>query len=228
MSRRIPPRRERWSTLEKMILFKAHKAGKTPTEIYRAGCLSHPERSWNAIVRMWWTLGLAQKQSKPKIHNKIWTDQEKRQFDEYLHRYSFSETPEQIANYCQIHVNTVIKWQQRLNVRPTRKQVMAMQFSQEKQKHSRRRQRRAMLLKTATWKQRKYRRLVELAETLRRRENPPDEQTCRCCGTVWPKWKEFFRFNEYHTKMGTQRWYRTNCVLCEYEKRAAKKQKATG
>lgn len=160
--------------------------------------------------------------------SKIWTSEQKQQFDEYLRRHSSRRTPEQIANRWGVHANTVIKWQIRLSVRPTRKQVLAMAYSRKKQRAGRKRQQKQMFLNALTWKQRAYQRLLELATELRQRHYPPVEQVCRTCRLSWPRRRKFYRFNEFKISIGRRRWYRRDCVLCEHDGRVARRKQVPG
>ncbi|MEO2023760.1 MAG: hypothetical protein ABGX05_18200, partial [Pirellulaceae bacterium] len=78
------------------------------------------------------------------------------------------------------------------------------------------------------WKNRRLERETEMlgsAKELRRTMKRLDERVCEDCQRPWPKRREFFHINEKKISIGTSRYFKRRCVLCENTRRRLQDQK---
>lgn len=214
--------RWRWSRRQQELLQQLKAEGFTPLQIYQYELLGDPPRSRWAITKQWGRMKLADDQRSQKMRGKkVWKPGEQRQFDQFLRKHSSSMTPEQIAQQWDVARSTVARRQTELGIKRSRDEVMQMEYSLAKQKRARQRLRQGNLRRWAKHRQDKENALLQLARQLREGERPPAEQKCSDCGRSWPKRKDFFHTRDKKISIGTSRYYKHRCVLCENERRRA-------
>ena len=215
-----PVSRAKWSSRQRQRLKQLKNEGFTPQDIYEFDLLGEPLRTKWSITKQWGRMNLADpRRSKLMKKKKWWKPGEKTKFRQYLLRHSKKQTPEEIAKIWQLARSTVSRWQNNLGIKASRDQVMKMEYSLQKQQRARRRIRKAS---REMWKQRRKdreRTLRALAEELRSSSKPPREQLCRDCDISFPKRREFFPIHEKKISIGTSRYFKHRCVLCENKRR---------
>jgi hypothetical protein len=209
-----------WPKRQRDLLAQLKQAGFTPLQIYQYELLGDPPRSRWAITKQWGRMNLADRKRSSKMRRKKqWKPGERKQFDDFLKRHSETMTPEQIAKVWNVARSTVARRQTELGLKMTREAVLQMDYSQAKQQRARQRMRRGNLRRWERHRQEKEDSLVRLAERLRSHQRPPAEQTCTDCGRSWPKRKDFFHTRDKRISIGTSRYYKHRCVLCENQRR---------
>lgn len=218
----IPARdsRWRWTAKQRKQLRQLKEEGFTPLQVYEYGLLGDPPRSRWAITKQWGRMKLADRGRSRKMRGKkVWRPDEKRQFDRYLKEHSATMTPEQIARQWNVARSTVARRQTELGLKRSRDEVLQMDYSRAKQERARQRMRRGNLRRWAQHRRDKEALLLALAEQLRQAERPPAEQTCSDCGRSWPKRRDFFHTRDKKISIGTSRYFKHRCVLCENRRR---------
>jgi hypothetical protein len=209
-----------WPSEQRERLRELKEAGFTPLQIYQFELLGDPPRSRWAITKQWGRMKLADRDRSSKMRRKkAWKPGERKRFDDFLRKNSRRMTPEQIAKVWDVARSTVARRQTELGVKMSREEVMQMEYSQAKQRKARRRMRSGNLRRWEKHRQQKEDSLLRLAEELRSNERPPAEQTCTDCGRSWPKRKDFFHTRDKRISIGTSRYYKHRCVLCENRRR---------
>lgn len=210
-----------------MKLLKQYKQeGLTPLHIFGFDLLGETHRSIWAITKKWGRLKLAdRKRSRCMQNKKQWKPGEKQKFVRYLRKHSQQMTPEEIGKQWGLARSTVSRIQTKFGLKATRDQVLLMDYSLAKQERARRRIRRDNI---RNWEQRRQQReqdMLASAEQLRRTSNRLEERDCEDCQRSWPKRREFFHINEKKISIGTSRYYKRRCVLCENRRRRLQDQK---
>ena len=209
-----------WAAPQRKLLRELKQSGFTPLQIYQYELLGDPLRSRWAITKQWGRMKLADRGRSNKMRRKKrWKTGERQQFDAFLRKNSRRMTPEQIAKVWGVARSTVARRQTELGVKVSRDLVMQMEYSQAKQQKARKRMRQGNLRRWERHRREKEDSLVQLAERLRSNERPPVEQTCTDCGRSWPKRKDFFHTRDKRISIGTSRYYKHRCVLCENQRR---------
>lgn len=219
--------RAKWSAAERRRLRELKDQGFAPTEIAAFGLLSDPPRSRWSITKQWGRMKLAnRRRSRLMRRKKRWALGEKERFREYLLKHSAVKTPEEIAKIWGIARSTVARCQQELGVKATRERVLQMKYSQAKQRRARTR---IQSSSRRMWERRRaleIEKLQTLADEMRAANHPPIEQVCADCQRSWPRRREFFHIREKKISMGTSRYYKRRCVLCENIRRRNKNGRA--
>ena len=215
--------RYRWPQRQIDKLKELAAQGLTVTEIHQFELLGEPARSLWAIRKTWGRLGLSDPHRSERMkHRKVWDPGERKKFDAYLRKHSRQMTPEQIGKEWGVARSTVARRQTELGLKRPRAEVLEMDYSRKKRERARAKLRRRNL---QYWRQRRDEReqqMTALAEELRKRGC--DEQTCVDCGVCWPRRSEFFHTTEKRISIGTSRYFKHRCILCE-NKRRRKRQK---
>lgn len=212
--------RRKWPAKQRRLLRKLHNEGFTPREIHAFELLGDPPRSFWSIRKQWGRLRLADRDRARQMRKKkIWAPGEKKQFDAYLREHSGTMTPEQIGREWGVARSTVARRQNELNVKRSRDEVMAMEYSQAKQRRARRRIRRSSQKHWEVRRQKREESLFQLADELRAQDRRPAEAECIECGRVWPKRSEFFHSTEKKISIGRSRYFKQRCRLCENARR---------
>ncbi|MCA9173384.1 MAG: hypothetical protein KDB14_02730 [Planctomycetales bacterium] len=213
--------RYRWPQRQLDKLRELAGQGLTVGEIYEFELLGEPARSLWAIRKTWGRLGLSDPRRAERMRQrKVWAPGERRKFDAYLRKHSGAMTPEQIGTHWGLARSTVARRQTELGIKRTRAQVLKMEYSRNKREAARVRLRKRNL---TYWRERRERReqeLAELADQLRRRGC--ETQTCVDCGQSWPRRPEFFHTTEKRISIGTSRYFKHRCILCENRRRRQK------
>ena len=218
------PGRFKWPSrqVEKLRQLAAQKL--TVTEIWRFELLGEPHRSLWAIRKMWGRLRLADPgRSRRMQHRKVWAPGERSKFDRFLRRHSGTMTPEEIGKQWGLARSTVARRQTELGVKRSRDEVLKMDYSQEKRERARRRLRRRNLEYWRHRRKEREREMEELAEQVRRRRPEQEEQACVDCRRTWPRRAEFFHATEKQISIGTSRYFKHRCILCENSRRRRKR-----
>ena len=215
--------RQKWPAKQRRRLRELKEEGFTPREIYEFDLLGNPPRTKWSITKQWGRMKLAnRRRARLMRKKKIWGPGDKERFRKYLLRHSKTQTPEEIGRAWDVARSTVARWQNDLGIKATREQVMKMGYSLAKQKRARNKIRQNS---KQMWLQRRANQeqtLYDLAEKIRTSARPAAEQTCSDCGCSWPKRREFFHIREKKISMGTSRYYKHRCVLCENRRRRDK------
>ena len=220
----VEPRasRAKWSKSQRERLHELKRQGFSPQEIFDFQLLGEPPRTKWSITKQWGRMELADRRRSDRMkRKKRWSADERKKFTQYLLRHSKSQTPEQIAGVWDVARSTVSRWQNLLGVKVPRDQVLRMPYSQEKQRRARKRIRQA---NRRMWNRRLKEReesLSKLAADMRASPRPPREQTCTDCGQSWPRRREFFPHHEKKISIGTSRYFKHRCRLCENARRRA-------
>lgn len=208
--------RAKWSASERRRLRELKEQGFLPTEIAELGLLGEPARTRWSITKQWGRMKLAdRRRSRRMRRKKKWGLGEKERFHQYLRKHSAVKTPEEIAKVWGIARSTVARWQVELGVKVPRERVLQMAYSRAKQRRARVRIRSSS---RRMWDRRRASQvdnLRTLADDMRAAEHPPREQVCVDCEQSWPRRREFFHIREKKISMGTSRYYKRRCVLCE-------------
>lgn len=220
--------RAKWSQQQLDRLKELQQAGFTPQQIYDGRLLGDPPRTKWSITKQWGRMHLADnRRSHLMKKKKRWAAGELEKFKAYLRRHSRKQTPEEIGKHWGVARSTVSRWQNELGVKATREQVMKMKYSLEKQQAARKRIRQANRQRWRERIQQREQSLHELAAELRSRERPPEEKQCSDCHVSWPRRREFFPVTEKKISIGTSRYYKQRCILCENSRRRKKKASST-
>ena len=213
--------RFRWPQTQIERLQELAAQGLTVSEIHQFELLGEPERSLWAIRKTWGRLGLSDpRRSECMKRRKVWTPGERRKFDTFLRKHSREMTPEEIGKHWGVARSTVARRQTELGVKRPRAEVLEMPYSRKKREQARSRLRRRNL---QYWKQQREEReaeMISLAKELR--ERGCEEQTCVDCGVSWPRRAEFFHTTEKRISIGTSRYFKHRCILCENKRRRDK------
>ena len=212
--------RKKWSVEERRRLRKLQSEGFTPKEIHEFDLLGGPVRTRWSITKQWGRMKLAnRRRSRLMKKKRVWTAGEQRKFKAYLRRHSRTQTPEEIGKVWAVARSTVARWQNALGLKVPREAVVKMVYSQRKQSAARKRIQRAS---KRMWEGRRAaheKELLEQRKELRHRDPPVPEQVCTDCRRSWPKRRSFFHIREKKISMGTSRYYKHRCVLCENARR---------
>ena len=212
--------RKKWSFDERRQLRKLHSEGFTPKEIHEFDLLGAPGRTRWSITKQWGRMKLAnRRRSRLMKKKRVWKVGEQRKFRAYLRRHSKTQTPEEIGKVWGIARSTVARWQNSLGLKVPREFVVKMSYSQQKQFAARKRIRRASKRMWEVRRQRHEQELLQQTRELRHRDPPVPEQVCTDCERSWPKRRAFFHIREKKISMGTSRYYKHRCVLCENARR---------
>jgi hypothetical protein len=158
-------------------------------------------------------------------NKKQWKPGEKQTFLKFLKKQSQRMTPEEIGKEWKLARSTVSRIQSQFGLKATRDEVLLMKYSLAKQERARRRIRRDNI---RHWENRRLERETEMlgsAKELRRTMKRLDERVCEDCQRSWPKRREFFHINEKKISIGTSRYFKRRCVLCENTRRRLQDQK---
>ncbi len=220
------PGRLKWSTDQMKLMKQYKKEGLTPLHVFEFGLLGEPPRSVWAITKKWGRMKLAdRKRSRSMRNKKQWKPGEKQTFLKFLKKQSQRMTPEEIGKEWKLARSTVSRIQSQFGLKATRDEVLLMKYSLAKQQRARRRIRRDNI---RHWKNRRLERETEMlgsAKELRRTMKRLDERVCEDCQRPWPKRREFFHINEKKISIGTSRYFKRRCVLCENTRRRLQDQK---
>jgi hypothetical protein len=218
------PGRFKWPEPQIRKLKQLAREGLSAAEICRFELLGEPERSLWAVRKMWGRLKLAdRRRSRQMQRRKIWRPGERGRFDRYLQQHSAHMTPEEIGKVWGVARSTVARRQTELGVKQTRQEVLQMRYSRQKRERARRRLRRRNLRYWRQRRQERERQLEALAAEYRKRQ-PDNQQTCVDCDRTWPRRPEFFHTSEKQISIGTSRYYKHRCVLCENTRRRKREQ----
>ena len=218
------PGRFKWPAAQIEKLEELAGEGLSAGEIFRFELLGEPARSLWAIRKMWGRLKLADpRRSEQMKHRKVWKPGEKQRFDQFLRKNSARMTPEQIGTEWGVARSTVARRQTELGVKRPRSEVLEMEYSRAKRERARRRLRQRNLKYWQEKRQQREMDLIALAARYRRRGGVATQQ-CTDCERVWPKRPEFFHTSEKQISIGTSRYYKHRCVLCENERRRGQQQ----
>lgn len=212
--------RKKWTTEQRRRLRKLRTEGFTPKEIFEFELLGDPTRSRWSITKQWGRMKLANRRRSRLMRNKrIWKMGEHREFRAYLRRHSKTQTPEEIGKRWGVARSTVARWQNELGVKVPREDVLKMVYSRAKQLTALRRIRRASKNMWEVRRKAHEEKLLRIARDAERGNQPVPEQVCSDCGRTWPKRRGFFHIREKKISMGTSRYYKHRCVLCENARR---------
>jgi len=207
--------RAKWTSRQERLLEKLKEEGLTPSQIYRYDLLGDPRRTLWSITKKWGRMKLSdRKRSRQMKRKKRWKPGEREEFDRFLRDNSKKMTPEQIGKDWKIARSTVARRQVELGLKVSRDAVMQMDYSLEKQRRARKRIRRGNIRNWERRRTEREERLVELANELRTRSTPPEEQVCSDCNRSFPKRREFFHTTEKKISIGRSRYFKHRCVLC--------------
>lgn len=222
----LKPPRLKWSAEQMKLLKQYKREGLTPLHVFQFGLLGEPYRSIWAITKKWGRMKLADRTRSRSMQNKKqWKAGEKQKFVRFLKKQSHLMTPEEIGVQWNLARSTVSRIQTKYGLKATRDAVLLMQYSQAKQDRARRRIRRYNI---RNWDNRRQQREAEMlasAQQLRRTVKRLDERICEDCHRSWPKRREFFHINEKKISIGTSRYFKRRCVLCENKRRRLQDQK---
>ncbi len=222
----LKPPRLKWAPEQMKLLKQYKREGLTPLHVFQFGLLGEPYRSIWAITKKWGRMKLADRtRSRCMQNKKQWNAGEKKQFVRFLKKQSHLMTPEEIGSQWKLARSTVSRIQTKYGLKATREEVLLMQYSQAKQERARRRIRRYNI---RNWDNRRQQRETEMlasAEQLRRTVKRLEERICEDCQRPWPKRREFFHINEKKISIGTSRYFKRRCVLCENKRRRLHDQK---
>ena len=220
------PPRLKWTAPQMKLLKQYKEEGLTPLHVFRFSLLGEPHRSLWAITKKWGRMKLAnRKRSRCMQNKKQWNPGEKQKFVRFLKKQSRSMTPEEIGKQWNLARSTVSRIQTKFGLKATRDQVLLMKYSLAKQDRARRRIRRDNI---RNWEQRRLQReqdMLASAKDLRRNTTRLEERTCEDCQRSWPKRREFFHINEKKISIGTSRYFKRRCVLCENQRRRSQDRK---
>ena len=215
--------RQKWPAKQRRRLRELKEEGFTPREICEFDLLGDPPRTKWSITKQWGRMKLAnRRRARLMRKKKIWEPGDRERFRKYLRKYSKTQTPEEIGRAWGVARSTVARWQNELGIKASREQVMRMGYSLVKQNRARKKIRQNS---KQMWVRRRADReqaLYDLAEEIRTSARPAAEQVCSDCEQSWPKRREFFHIREKKISMGTSRYYKHRCVLCENRRRRAK------
>lgn len=218
------PGRFKWPADQVRKLEKLAREGLSAAEISRFELVGDPPRSLWAIRKMWGRLSLADRGRSQRMRDrKRWRPGELAKFDAYLRRHSRQLTPEQIGREWGLARSTVARRQTELGIKRPRAEVLRMEYSQRKQRDARERLRRRNL---KYWRERRERRVQELEELAQEysRRGQVATQVCVDCQRAWPRRTEFFHVSEKQISIGTSRYFKHRCVLCENQRRRRREQ----
>ena len=220
------PPRMKWAPGQMKLLKQYKQEGLSPAHVFQFGLLGEPYRSIWAITKKWGGMKLANRTRSRSMQNKKqWQPGEKKSFVRFLKKESHRLTPEEIGTQWNLARSTVSRIQTKYGLKATREEVLLMQYSQAKQERARRRIRR---YNVRNWNNRREQREAEMlasAKELRRTVKRLEERTCEDCQRSWPKRREFFHINEKKISIGTSRYFKRRCVLCENKRRRLQDQK---
>jgi len=220
------PGRMKWSPDQMKLMKQYKKEGLTPQHVFEFSLLGEPYRSVWAITKKWGRMKLAdRKRSRSMRNKKQWQPGEKKIFIQFLKKQSRRMTPEEIGKQWGLARSTVSRIQSQFGLKATRDEVLLMKYSLAKQERARRRIRRDNI---RHWENRRQQRETEMlasARELRRTTKRLDERVCEDCQRSWPKRREFFHINEKKISIGTSRYFKRRCVLCENTRRRLHDQK---
>lgn len=219
--------RFRWPQKQIDKLKELAEQGLTVAEIHQFELLGEPERSLWAIRKTWGRLGLSDPHRAACMkRRKVWAPSERRKFDDFLRENSEHMTPEEIGKQWGVARSTVARRQTELGLKRTRAEVLEMPYSRRKREQARTRLRRRNL---QYWQQRRETRKAEMLELAKRlRERGCELQTCVDCGVTWPRRAEFFHTTEKRISIGTSRYFKHRCILCENKRRRQKMSEGEG
>lgn len=213
----IQSNRKRWPKKQVARLRELKEKGFTAAQIHAYDLLGEPRRSLWSVRKMWGRLRLADpSRSESMRTKKVWRKAEKAQFDRFLRENSAQMTPEQIGKLFGVARSTVARRQTQLGVKRSRDAVLKMDYSQAKQQRARNRARERNL---RLWEERRAQRLRALEQLDKKLGPRHPRRKCSDCQREWPKRSEFFHTREKTISIGTSRYYKHRCVLCENHRR---------
>lgn len=222
----LKPPRLRWSPEQMKLLKQYKREGLTPLHVFQFDLLGEPYRSIWAITKKWGRMKLADRtRSRCMQNKKQWKAGEKQEFVRFLKKQSQRMTPEEIGNQWNLARSTVSRIQTKHRLKATREDVLLMKYSLAKQERARRRIRRDNIRNWDKRRQQREKEMLASAEQLRLTVKRLEERRCEDCQRPWPKRREFFHINEKKISIGTSRYFKRRCVLCENKRRRLHDQK---
>lgn len=198
--------------------------GLTVTEIHQFDLLGEPPRSLWGIRKTWGRLGLTDPERAERMrHRKVWAPGEMKKFDAYLRKHSRTMTPEEIGKEWGVARSTVARRQTELGLKRTRAEVLKMPYSQKKRDAARRRLRKRNISYWRAQRESREQQMIELAVELTERN--VETQVCSDCQREWPRRAEFFHTTEKRISIGTSRYFKHRCILCENQRRRRKEKR---
>lgn len=183
----------------------------------------YPGTSITSIKKAWGRKKLSnRKRARLLKKKKIWSEEEKESFHEYLQEHSSFLTPEEIAKKWKIARSTVVNHQTNLGVKISRKEVLALPGSRKKRQRSARRSAEETVKRWNKWREQHIDELMSMAQTIRETGSVP-ERICSDCETSWPLKPAFFQHQDKKFSLknfnGTTRYYMNRCRICEAKRR---------
>lgn len=216
------PARPPWPRRQKRLLRELKGEGYTPTRIHDMDLLGEPNKSLDAIVQQWKRCKLSNRKISRRLRRKKRWDKatnEKERFLQFLREHSHDMTPEQIGKIWRVAPGTVSENQHKLGLKASWAEVMAMPFSVAKRKRSKKKAAKKVSAWAKNLRQKRIKKLEQLALVARSRTDPLPERTCSDCETSWPLHQKFFpvRIKRLkHPKM-TSVHHKHRCTICCWE-----------